>query len=226
MRRFVSRRMKVAGGVNGTTAVSPGFSYVNGNISASAGGASSIAVTLTGVVAGNLIVIVATGYAASGTLDSVSDGTSSLTGLTQRDRGLNRSRAFYILSSVASGSVTYTLTFSGSMTSRVIAAMQFSYGGTASFAAENFGSAFTSTSLDTGDITVGANCVTVAFSVNEGNYAVSGATINGENATVGPANSVLDSFYLIKTAGYTGDFKGTLATTSMHVEQIVGFQSS
>lgn len=103
---------------------------------------ATMAVTLTGVTAGDLIVGVAKWEGTNvATLNSVSDGTTSMTldalgTLNHANNDLN-SRMFYLLSSVASGSLTYTMTLSASRPFKQLAVARFTYTGTASRNAAN-----------------------------------------------------------------------------------------
>src|SRR5258705_7412849 len=70
-------------------------------------------VELTGVSAGDKIFVFVSGDGAANSAISLSDGTSSLTGLTQINHSNNdlTGRWFYLFSPVATGTVTYTATW-------------------------------------------------------------------------------------------------------------------
>lgn len=85
-------------------------------------GATSMGCTLAGVSVGDLIVVFAKWEGGAGVSSSCSDGTSTLTAVTEVDHasGDPRTQVFYLLSSVASGSVTYTVSYGASRTWRDI----------------------------------------------------------------------------------------------------------
>lgn len=102
------------------------FTLNNKNLAQNSGSAGSITVVVTGVLSGDLVVLL-TGNDQSIDTMSVSDGTSSLTPGNLVSTGAVRMQFFYLLASVASGSVTYTVTYGapGTATERLAAVYVF-----------------------------------------------------------------------------------------------------
>lgn len=117
--------------------------FVNGNGADDATNDTTMAVTVTGVSAGNLVHVIVK-YEGTGTTATVSDGTTSLTqdatGVQSHTNGDLNAVNFYLLSSVASGSVTYTVTLGASRPFKTMDAAVFSYSGTASRQTAAYGS--------------------------------------------------------------------------------------
>ena len=118
------------------------------------GSSTTLAVSLTGVGSGNLIVVYAGFFNEATTSMSVSDGTSTLTGLTQRHAGTNNhdGQWFYLLTA-NSGNLTYTVTYGAARSFRRIWVGEYSYTGTASFDVENFNNSDVTNVLAGGVIT-------------------------------------------------------------------------
>src|ERR1043165_5812386 len=97
------------------------------NVDDSGGNATTIAVTLTGVTAGNTLMA-HTGWTDAGTITcTVSDGTSYTTGDTKRNNATDsQSGQTYYLENAGSGSHTITATFSTTTSFRRIRVAELS----------------------------------------------------------------------------------------------------
>lgn len=130
-------------------------SYVNGVFyDPDSAGETSVAATLNGVTAGNLIVVFVS-WGANDRTPTVSDGTSSLTAgtkVTSSGGGFyNYNQVFYLLAA-NSGNRTYTVTFGGAVAYPSISVEEFSASGAWTFDTQNTGNG-NSSSLLSGNIT-------------------------------------------------------------------------
>jgi hypothetical protein len=117
-------------------------------------GSTTLSVQLTGVQAGSLVVAYVKWEGASVPV-TVSDGTSSFTADTQNSGagGELHGRFYYLLSSAASGTVTYTATWSQARPYQRLIVYEYTQsGGVVTFDASNRATATTG-SLNTGAIT-------------------------------------------------------------------------
>jgi hypothetical protein len=196
--------------------------------------ATSIQVQLTSVAAGNLIAV-GVRWAGASTTCAVSDGTSSLTEFTgaafDEDGGTTtlRGRVLYLLSSVASGTVTYTATLGASQNDLEIFAMAYSYSGTASTdGAGNRNGATSGTSLTSGNITT-TGTDGVAFGLHwYAGFPISGTPqINSGNADQTQTNTDHGSIWSkTYTSGFTGQATSTLAGSDWWGASIVAFKAA
>ena len=145
-------KKKAGGGTTGT------ITYVQSN---SSNGADNV--TLTGVTAGNLIVVV---YLQTGVETDLtcSDGTSSLTAVTPGN-GTYVSVQFFYLLSANGGDMTYTIA-NESGDGTYTAAYEFSYTGTIGYDTENHNSGDGEGSITTGNITTGGDTAVVIAAAN------------------------------------------------------------
>ena len=114
---------------------------------------TTLAVQLTGVTPGSLIVAyVKWEGTAAGTV-TLSDGVSPFTADTLNSAANNdlHGRFYYLLASSASGTVTYTATWSAARSYRKLLVYRYTYGGTVSFDGSNRATA-SAGSLNTGTI--------------------------------------------------------------------------
>jgi hypothetical protein len=163
------------------------------------------------VGAGNTIALWA-GHEGAPTTMTVSDGTTSLTAATKVDHSNNdlSGQWFYLPSSVASGTVTYTVTYAAARSFRRVMALRFTHTGTASFDAECTGGGAINTSVTAHTsgatlTTTGTAGVILAAYFNYSGNASSARTINGVAATVGPASGSGDeTCYRIMSATVSG----------------------
>lgn len=135
------------------------FSSVGKASNSNVGSAPTIAVSVGSVQAGDLVWVFA-GDDDSQTITSVSDGTSSFTPLTGASTGSAHGRGFYLLSSVATGTVTYTATFNATALFRSIGAWVFRPTSAATFNQQNIGTT-TDGTLNSGSITTAVSDVLV-----------------------------------------------------------------
>lgn len=129
------------------------FILVNSNSSSNNGAGGTLGVAVTGVHAGDIIFVVASG---SGTgAITCSDGTTTLTPLTQisTSNSTITHRGFYLLASVASGTVTYTATYTATPTSRSIEAYVFTPSAAATFDQQNGTETIATTAGVSGNVT-------------------------------------------------------------------------
>lgn len=146
---------------------------------------------LTGVTAGNLIVVWTKWEMASSNTDAtVSDGTSTLTrGTLGADATSSPNGQFhYILSSVASGTVTYTATFPSSSFQRIRVA-EFSYtADTIALDSQNTGHSGSADPAVSGAITIQGSDELVFGGIGE----FSGFTINSRSINGSAADGYVD----------------------------------
>ena len=160
----------------------------NGNASLNSGGSTSVAITLTGVTAGNCLVIGASWVDNTITVSSVSDSNGTMVDLvtqTSWSSGGAAARSWYV-KNTASGSHTITINFSGTATFRNIIVDEFS-GANTSTPIENpvittgSGNGSSPLTLTTASMSVsGNNSMIWAF----GNFATSGTIVAGTGYTL------------------------------------------
>jgi YVTN family beta-propeller protein len=117
--------------------------------------ATTLSAQMTGVKAGSLIVAFVKWEGSPASTVTLSDGTSTFTADTINTAANNdlNGRFYYLLSSSASGTVTYTATWSVARPYRKLMLFEYSYtGGTVAFDASNRATA-TSGTLSSGNIT-------------------------------------------------------------------------
>lgn len=147
------------------------FARVTSNAADASSSATAITVQLTGVTAGNTIVCWVKREGADSITTTLSDGTTSFTSrpvVQSVNADTTTGQFFYLLSSVASGTVTYTATFSSSVPYRAIACYELSHANTAAFDVSN-GSGADSAGGNT--ITSGTVTTTGSTAVAFGGYA-------------------------------------------------------
>lgn len=214
--------MMVGGGVPAVTGNT--FTYVKDN-SGTNYGTPATAQLLT-VTAGNLIVAYVTVSNDGGVAEiSVSDGTTTLTAGTARDQGNYRGQFFYLLSSVASGTVTYSASSSGAdVMSISVAEISHTASATADQHNESGGASGYPT-LTVANIATTGSGITFA-----GCYppftTVSAVTINGSAADGSEVNGTTHSVmaYSIIGSTYTGGAVFTVGGYSDWVGNIINFK--
>jgi len=168
----------------------PAITFVKSNSNVSAPTSATSTVQLTTVTAGNLIIVAQKSEGAGEqAISGISDGTSSFSLATEKEHtnGDLRWRFGYLLSSVASGTVTYTVTRGNALACCFTTfAFEFSYsGGTAAFDTEptGGGASGNSNAPNSGNMTTGASkCVVLG---GYGHYAAvtpSAFQLGGTNA--------------------------------------------
>lgn len=171
-------------------------------------------VALTGITAGNLIVVWANWEEGSGSA-TISDGTSSLAMDTASDSGGQVMGQFGYLLSANSGNKTFTGTFPAGAAYHSMIAWEFSYTGSATIGFDTSARAGgNSTAPSSGNATV-ANMDTVVLGgeVNYGAAAASGRKINAIDAT-GSVTSTRNgtSWYKMFSSTFTGPAVATIAS--------------
>ena len=193
------------------------FTYVNKNAAVSDGSTSNMSVSLTGVTAGNLIVVFLKHEGASVSI-TVNDGTDDLTPDTYNNLHSSSdcySQFFYDVSANG-GDRTYTASWTGTRPFKSIHVMEYSYAGACTFDTSNRNSADTG-SPSSGNIT-SYDGNTVAFG-GAGEYdagTMTNFSINGSAAdqTIQAGSAVRYMWSKTFSATYTGQATtgGTLAT--------------
>ena len=202
----------------------------NSNIN-NASGVTTVAVSTTvNVNAGELVAVIVFHEGAPQTI-SVSDGTSSLTPGTKvnHSNGDLSGQWFYILSSVATGAVTYTATFGAAVNFPEIMMYRASYTGTASFDAQIGQETNPSnTATTSGNLTAtGTDNITFCGVANYSGNTLSSPLVNGVAAT----GSFLDgfdsmAFYRTTTSGFTGACTATWTPASIDVNVAISFKAT
>ena len=173
-----------------------------------------LTVALTGVGAGNLVVLWIKHEGTSTTV-TASDGTSSFTSGTSVSHGNGdlHGRWMYLLVG-NSGTRTYTVTLGAQRPYKRIHVWEFSYTGTLSLDVQNIGSG-TSAAPASGTVTTtGTDAVALGGYGEYGSGTLSSPLINGVAAggsrINSPAGSFAGSWYGLLTATFTG---GTASAT-------------
>jgi len=152
---------------------------------------TSMAVALATVTAGHLIVVWAK-YEGATTTVTISDGTTSLTPRTTRAHANSdlHGQFFYLPASVASGSVTYTATWSAARTYKALIAFEINPTGTAVYDTEALNSG-TSIAVTSGNITTAAadSVVLAGYS----NYTVDIMSVRTINTVANDNNRAADN---------------------------------
>ena len=183
---------------------------------ASTGGYASsttIALAITGVASGSLLVVAAKYEAATGVSFTCADGTHTyIEGtLVEHSGGGLASRMFYVLAATA-GDYTVTVTFGSAKAYRAMIIEEYSYtGGTISFDTEPTSGNGTSTALATGNMTTtGTDELVVA------GYGLTNGTTSAHLVNSAAADGAYQSAYQIGTfnravaATFTGNASCTL----------------
>jgi hypothetical protein len=189
-----------------------GFTPITFNNTVSGGSSSTVAVTPAGSVsAGDFVFVHVVGDGIP--TISVSDGTSSLSPLGQILRSDNGSvmQGFYLFSSVATGSVTYTATFSFATTNRAIVVGVYTPTGAVTFdqgaAAETTGTS----SGNSGNVTtIGSDDLALGYSLAQDGGTASSMLLNSLSA----ANSNGSGGVYIWSRAFASPFTGEAAFTN------------
>jgi hypothetical protein len=179
---------------------------------------TTLSVQLTGVQAGSLIVAYVKWEGAAGTA-TISDGTSTFTADTMNNaaNGDLHGQFFYLLSSTASGNVTYTATWNGSRSYRKLIVYEYTRsGGTVVFDGSNRATGTTG-SLNSGAITTTGTDEVVFGAYGE--YAAA----NTANEQIGGqvADRVVRASYAsMWSKTFTAPFAGAATATGNSAEWI------
>lgn len=211
-----------------------GGSITFGAAASNTTGASSTTATvqLTSVSAGHLIAVFVKHEGAPTTI-TVSDGTTSLTGRTKVDHSNAdlSGQWFYLLSSVASGTVTYTATFGAARAFKAMHAFRFSYTGTAAYDSEPTGGGLPTnpgaTSHTTGTTWTTAQpvCVVLCSYVdysgeNSSSRQINGVAETGNTSTGGSGNGSVAWYRILSSTFASG--AGTCTTAANAISVING----
>lgn len=191
--------------------------------------ATTIAVTLTGVAVGDTVTVWVK-WEGGSTTATCSDGTSTLTGwapgVISRPASADPfGKAFYILASVASGSVTYTVTLGAGRTFREIVAYRSTPSAAAALDGTAVGANGSSTAASSGNTTT-TSTDGLAFGV----YGDFGNTESAEkiNAVAAGGNThaaanASEMWYKTYSAGFTGPAAVTLGISNDWLCGIIAF---
>lgn len=198
-----------AGGGGGT------WTYRTGN--GTGGGATSsttVATTLTGIASGDTIACTVK-WEGTTTTVSVSDGTSSFTQTVAGVIGINEpfESMHYLISSSATGSVTYTATFGAARPWKSIVCQAYSHtGSTPVLDGTATGASGVSTTCSSGNTTTAGTSGLAFGAYGEYGASLSSPLINGaaasQTTTAGSQNDALWS--KTYSSGFTGAATGTL----------------
>lgn len=190
------------------------WTFVADGAGANDGGGTTLATTaVAGVQAGDCVVVWASENTVDTTTMTVSDGTTSLTGLTKgTSGGAMAGQIFYLLASVATGSVTYTVTYSGTVSGRRICAAVYRPSGTVTFDVQSaFGASATGTTATSGTYTTAAGDVlAVGGTWNLSANVISGELLNGLAADTVTRSAGSSLWRKAFASGFTG---GTAVAT-------------
>lgn len=191
---------------------------------------------ITGVQAGDLIVA-SCNWDGATTTCTVSDGTSTFTAPAGNQvggaGGTTITQCFrYLLSSVATGTVTYTMTLAQARSFRRIMVRVFRPTATPEYVglAQAGGS---SNSPNSGNLAVtGTDILAVGAGCYFDTQFSTTRTINGESVTgnliagvdSGAANGYAEQAYLLKNAGFTGAFAASLAGSDGWAAHLAAFR--
>lgn len=202
----------------------PNFTYVKSN------SASDITVQLTGVTAGNLVVVFfSASYASPPTNITCSDGTSTLQKANTSNGTYQVGQWYYILASVASGDVTYTIS-NNEGTAAFTAVYEFSYTGTISLDQQSTNSGDGNGSITSGSVTTTGGTNSQLMMAGGGAYggggSLSAQSIAGTGGTgiIEGTGEAASSWYRIVTANTTGAGTMTDSGTGYWVAQLITFK--
>lgn len=201
-------------------------SFTVGATAAGSLAGNSSTAQLTGVSAGDLIVVMVAWHNYTGT-PTVSDGTSSLTAGTQSASTYEHVQFFYLTSSVASGTVTYTASLSGATYIQVIAC-RVTCGTTPSVDVQGASAGGTSTTAASSAVT-STEATTIAFGgfYNLGGASASSTTIAGASpdGTRNGASNVSQMAYKVESSTFSsGTATFNLNASSEWAAQIIVFK--
>jgi hypothetical protein len=193
------------------------------------GSSTTVAVTQTSVVAGSLKIAWVKHEGGTGSI-TLSDGTSAFTGDTYQGHSNTDlgGQFFYLLSSVASGSVTYTATFNSARTFRSIMVWEYTYSGTASFDTSNRAQSSSSAAVASGNITTTGTDEVVIGSYGEYSArTISSAQINGVAADHTHQFTTINftaSWDRVVSSTFTGEATGTITGAEAWLGHIIAIK--
>lgn len=203
----------------------------SGSNGSNASATSLASSSVTGVQAGDVALVWVTHQGTAGSI-TVSDGTTSLTAATKRshDNGDLYGQWFYLLSSVATGSLQYTATYGNSVPFRSIVAFVFAPTGVPTFDTEALSAAnanaasMTSGTFDTNT----ADEIVAAGYANYGGGLPASEQINGAaaDAVVDTPNDLGTAFYRILTSTFTGGAATGTISAQVYILNAIAIKSS
>lgn len=184
------------------------LAFVQSNTAWDAASSATLTVALTGVGAGNLIVLW-TKFEEAATTVSVSDATSTLTNGTMVNHAngdLHGSWAYLLVGN--SGNRTYTCTWGAARTHRRLHVWEFSYTGTASLDVQATGSGASATPTSGTVTTTGTDAVALGgygeYSANTPSLPLINGVAAAGSQLDSPAGALTSSWYTILTATFVG----------------------
>lgn len=182
-------------------------------------------VALTGVGAGNLIVLWVKWEGPTSGSMTVSDGTSSLSigTLVEHSNGDLQGQFAYLLSA-NSGDRTYTVTFPTGAVYKRIRIAEYSYNGTISFDAQNTGSGTGVTPTSGNITTTGTDEIVLGGYAEYSNTTPSSPLINGVAATFITGGVNAKMWYRLVNATFTGNASVTIDKSSAWLANVIAFK--
>lgn len=205
------------------------FTFVqkNGNRNETGSNITTLAVSLTGVAAGNFIGVFVKFEGASTTC-TVSDGTDTLTARAQYNHSAGGDNGqFFYLASSSSGNKTYTMTLGAGRPYVRIYVFEYSYTGTVSFDTEINAEAGSSSAVSSGNITTtGTDELCLALYAENSAVTISSQQINGSAADQIQSGGTYGSAWTkVFTATFTGAATATLSAAGKWICMLVAFKT-
>lgn len=180
---------------------------------------TTASVSVPGVGAGHVLIVVIGWANTTSTISSVSDGTNTYSVGVATKAGTGVSQAIYYVASAAAGSPTVTVTLSATVSGIDLTIYEFSGVGAVDKTASAFG---TGTAASSGSVTT-----TVANELLFGAGTVSNAFSSGEagwTSYITPFSDLMEYDIVSSTGSYAAT--GTAASGSNWVMQLITFQAS
>lgn len=197
--------------------------------SAVAGGSTTV--SLSGVTAGNIVIVAVTAGDNSGTW-TVSDGTGNLTALTRVVETYGTAAQLFYTLNARSGNRTYTVPQEESVMS--LCAMEFSCAGTSSLKAENGAWSDDTGSISSGNVSASGSCLVLgtAISLGGGNWSslrIAGTAADGYKSYI-DSTGWAPTWYRIGSSGISGAATATWepywACAVLAIEESSGAQTN
>lgn len=213
--------------VGGAASVDNTFQYIQSWNNSASAGATTIAVTVSGITSGNLLVAWVTNESANTNSTVAGNSSGTWTSATNRNHGNNdmHGRFSYLLSG-DSGDTTITATFSASSTFRKIIVSEWRSSTTAIFDAEN-GTTGSSATLGSGNITTaGAGLILAGATQYDG--ATLSLPLIGTNSGVNIPDAELTSrVWAVQTSGATtAAASGIWSFSSAWIGSVLSFKGT
>jgi hypothetical protein len=203
------------------------WTLIDSQVASGGGGSTTITRQVTNVAAGDLIMVAVAHDSGAVTIDSVSDGTNTLTLRSTLSSGsIRMAQAWQVQPASPTGTVTFTATFGASALARNIHVRVLRPTGTPSLdAALETAAQISTTAVNSGNITTtGTDGVAMCTTYFETAGAVTTPLINGGAGTDLQSTGVeMSSWYATYAAGFTGEGAATGPNTSRHTTTIIAF---